>query len=54
MNGTDIKVGGATLFGWVSNLTNINEILTVILTGLSVIYVAVRLAKELKNKNEKN
>jgi len=53
MNHVDIKVGGATVLGWVSNLSNLNEILTAILTTLSIGYVAVRLIKELKKKHGK-
>jgi hypothetical protein len=53
MNWGDIKVGGVTTLGWVSNLSNINEILTAILTMLSIGYVAVRLVKEIRRKNGK-
>ena len=53
MNHADVKVTGATMLGWVSNLANFNEILTAILTTLSIGYVAVRLVKELKKKNGK-
>jgi hypothetical protein len=53
MTHADFKVGGATMLGWFSNLSNLNEILTAILTTLSIGYVAVRLIKELKKKNGK-
>ena len=53
MNHADVKVTGATMLGWVSNLSNFNEILTALLTTLSIGYVAVRLVKELKKKNGK-
>ena len=53
MNHADLKVTGATMLGWVSNLSNLNEILTAILTTLSIGYVAVRLVKEIKKKNGK-
>jgi hypothetical protein len=51
MNWGDVKVGGATMLGWVSNLSSLNEILTAILTILSIGYVAVRLGKEIKKKH---
>tara|TARA_R100000664_G_C2683970_1_gene90784 strand:- start:145 stop:327 length:183 start_codon:yes stop_codon:yes gene_type:complete len=53
MNHADVKVTGATMLGWVTNLSNFNEILTAILTTLSIGYVAVRLVKEFKKKNGK-